>query len=191
MRTRYIPRLIFSIIFAVMSLSVLQPTKAQGDVLLSDKFTDNSNGWQLSSTASSKLTIKGGILALDVTKPNVARWVTPNMTFPNDVDVSVDTVTPEGGTKIDWNAAIVLRADKRDTASAFYQFEITGDGQWNFVTRTANGDEYKVRKSGKLDRFAPAAAHTLLVSARGDSFTFSVNGKEAGTFQDSTINNNS
>jgi hypothetical protein len=164
-------------------------TAAQGEVLLEDQFNDNSNSWELASKKNSKLTISDGVFSLQLTKENMASWATPDMTFPDDIDVQVETTTPEPSTEGDWNAAIILRADSRTVESAFYQFEVTGQGKWAFVTRTANGDEYKVQKSGNLKDWDMSASNTLHVSASGTTFTFSVNGTKVGTFEDDTINN--
>lgn len=163
-------------------------TAAQGDVLLEDQFNDNSNNWQLAGKKNSKLTVSDGVLSLELSKENLASWATPDQTFPDDIDVEVETTTPEASTDGNWNAAIILRADTRGVDSAFYQFEVTGEGKWAFVTRTANGDEYKVQKEGNLKDWDMTAANTLKVSASGTTFTFSVNGTKVGTFEDDTIN---
>ncbi len=164
-------------------------TSARENVLLEDQFNDNSNNWQLAATKSSKLKVSGGVLSLTLSSESIANWVTPDMTFPDDVTVQVETSTPKPSDAGDWSSAIILRADTRDTSAGFYQFQVTGSGGWGFVTRTANGDEYKIQKDGKLDNWDPTASNTLKVEASGNSFTFTVNDTLVGTFEDDRINN--
>ncbi|MEP7288529.1 MAG: hypothetical protein ABI947_22485 [Chloroflexota bacterium] len=198
MYRRIPPRLIrTTIIFLAVILSLtafrlpsaIRSAAAQGDVLLSDQFQDNTNNWKLTGTKSAKMTIQDGAITFDVAKENVASWATPEVQFPDDIDVSVDATVPEAVAGQKWNAAIIIRADLRDTDSGFYQFEITGEGQWNFVVRTAKGAKYETVKSGTIKSFQPADPHTLLVSARGTTFVFSIDAKEVGTFSDSSVNN--
>ena len=167
----------------------IRPTAAQGDTLLEDQFNDNTNSWELASKKNSKLTISDGTFSMQLGKENMAAWATPDMTFPDDISVQVETSTPEPSSDGDWNAAIIVRADSRTVDSAFYQFEVTGQGKWAFVTRTAKGEEYKVQKTGSLKNWDMSASNTLKVTTSGTSFTFEVNGTKLGTFEDDTINN--
>jgi hypothetical protein len=162
--------------------------RAQDSVLLDDRFVDNANGWELATT-NAKMFVGGNTLQLNIKKENAAAWVTPNLSFPNDVEMSVDVTVPDAKPGMAWNAAILLRADLRNTDTAFYQFEIAGNGEWAFVTRTAKAAEYKVQKSGKLKNFIPSAKHHLVVSARGTTFTFVVDKIKLGEFTDKSINN--
>jgi len=195
-RPHIFPRLVRLAVFTVAILSVVvipgagSPTVAQESVLLDEQFNDNSNNWKLATTSKdSKLTVGDGVLSIDVQKTETVGWATPDMTFPDDVDIKVEASTPSPSTTGDWNTAIVFRADTRDSKSAFYQFQVMGKGQWAFVTRTANGDEYKVAKSGALKNYDPAGPHTLEVSARGTTFAFSVNGTRVLLIEDDRINN--
>jgi hypothetical protein len=177
-------------VLIVMALVWALPVLAQdGEMLLEDSFNSNANGWKL-ATKGDKLRIAGGKLLITVNGEESAGWVTPDRKFPDDIEVSVDVQVPAGQSGDDWNAALLLRADARDTNTAFYQFEIAGTGEWAFVTRTAKGEKYEVAKSGKLTDFLPNEVHNLAIVARGSEFTFSVNAVEVGTFKDSTINNN-
>ncbi len=183
--------LIFSVValFAVPLAGAVVTTSAQGDVLLEDQFDDNANSWKLAATRNAKLTVSDGALTIDLSRENAATWATPDMTFPDDLEIEVEVTTPEPSEEGDWATGIIVRANTRTTASAFYQFDVTGGGQWAFVTRTASGKEYKIQKSGKLDDWDPSAANTLKVSASANSFTYSINGTSVGTFEDDTINN--
>lgn len=176
--------------FAALSLdSVTHTVRAQGDVLLDEQFNDNSNNWKLASTRNTKMEVDSGTLAIELSKSGAAGWATPDMTFPDDIDVEVDmatTATPDSG---GWSSAVIIRANTRDLNSAFYQFEVDDTGLWAFVTRTAKGAEYKIQKSGKVSKWDATANNTLAVQARGTNFTFLVNGKKVGIFEDDLINN--
>ncbi len=178
---------------AILSLVVIpgaiSPTVAQGSVLLDEQFNDNSHNWKLATAKDSKLTVGDGVLSIAVRKTESVGWATPDMTFADDIDIRVETSTPSPSTTGNWNSAIVFRADTRDLSSAFYQFQVMGKGQWAFVTRTANGDEYKVEKSGALKNYDPVGPNTLEVSARGTTFAFSVNGSRVLLIEDDRINN--
>jgi hypothetical protein len=165
------------------------PTEAQGEVLLDDSFGDNSNNWKLATTQESTLNINNGVLTMELTKEGSINFVTPEATFPDNIEVQVETTTPEPPTTGNWYSAIVIRADTRTTATAFYQFHVTGKGEWGFATRTASGKVYRVQKSGKLRDFDAGAPVNLKVLAEGNIFTFSVNGTRVGAFEDDTINN--
>jgi hypothetical protein len=126
---------------------------------------------------------------MELTKAGVINFATPEATFPDNIEVQVETTTPEPPTTGNWYSAIIIRANARTTATAFYQFHVTGKGEWAFVTRTPSGREYRVQKTGKLRDFDAAAPANLRVLAEGNIFTFSVNGTRVGTFEDDTINN--
>jgi hypothetical protein len=126
---------------------------------------------------------------MEMTKGGVINFATPEATFPDNVEIQVESTTPEPPSTGNWYSAIIIRADARTTATGFYQFHVTGKGEWAFVTRTARGKEYKIQKTGKLRSFDPAAPVNLKVLADGNIFTFSVNGTKVGTFEDDTINN--
>jgi hypothetical protein len=186
---RRLAALSFVLTSLAFSLHV-NPVTAQDEDLIKDSFKDNSNGWVLATAKfNDKMSVKQGALTFDIKRESAASWATPDITVPNDIDISVDTVTTTGASLGKWNAAIVIRANTRNTESAFYQFEIDGAGNWAFVRRTAKGEEYKTAETGKLTDWDYSSSHNLSVSARGNSFTFSVDSAKVGTFEDDTINN--
>src|SRR5262245_39721599 len=109
-----------------------RPALSQDKDLLNEQFKNNGNDWELANTTGGKLTIKDGILTLEATQESIVSWVTPQKTFPNDIDMSVDLGAPNADKINLWNAAILIRADRRDQDAGFYQFQVSGDGRWGF-----------------------------------------------------------
>src|SRR5438128_1696925 len=150
-------------LLALVAVPLAGAVSAQDNTLLEDQFNDNSNNWALATKKNTTLTVGDGVLSMELKTDNIANWATPDMTFPDDIEIAVETTTPEPSDSGDWSSALVLRADARDLSSGFYQFEVTGKGEWSFVTRTAKGDEYKAQKTGKLKSWDPTASNTLKV----------------------------
>jgi hypothetical protein len=187
-------RPLFLIVIVLLSLmtylvGVSVPTAAQGEVLLDDSFGDNNNNWEPATDKDSTFAISDGVLTMEMTKAGVINFATPESTFPDNIEVQVEATTPEPPTTGNWYSAIIIRADARTTASGFYQFHVTGKGEWAFVTRTTSGKDYKVQKTGKLRNFDAAAPVNMKVVADGNIFSFTVNETKVGTFEDDTINN--
>lgn len=178
-------------LLALVGLFVAAPTRqivsAQSCPLLEDTFGSNENGWKLAGRIG-EVDIDNDVLSLTVDEENKTNWVTPNLKFPLDVTVSVDVQFLDTDDSTQANAGIVVRSDKRDTSTGFYQFEIDTSGNWAFVTRTAKGAEYKVADSGKLDDFDASDSHTLAVTSSGSDFVFNVDGEDVFTGSDDAIN---
>ncbi|MBX3066689.1 MAG: hypothetical protein KF726_27160 [Anaerolineae bacterium] len=179
------------VILALVGLFAAAPTRqivsAQSCPLLEDSFGSNENGWKLAGRIG-EMDIDNDVLALTVDEENKTNWVTPNLKFPLDVTVSVDVQFLDTDDSTQANAGIVVRSDKRDTSTGFYQFEIDTAGNWAFVTRTAKGAEYKVADSGKLDGYDASDPHTLSVTSSGSDFIFNVDGEDVFTGSDDAIN---
>lgn len=188
---------------ALLAATRMNSVKAQESaVLLEDNFDDNSNGWEMAGTNSKTvdMNVDDGVLTLAISSDDEGRWsfATPEKSFANDIDVAVDVQA----TKADdayWYAALLMRSDMRedsdDKKTEYYHFEITSKGEWGFAARYINKDdndklEYKLLKSGKLTKFDNEEQHNLAVSAKGNEFTFTVDGKKVGTFEDDTVNDN-
>jgi hypothetical protein len=181
----------------------MNPVMAQESaVLLEDNFDDNSNGWEMAGTNSKtvEMDVDDGVLSLAVSSDDEGRWsfATPERAFDNDIDVAVD-VQATNADDAYWYAALLMRSDMRedsdDKKTEYYHFEITSKGEWGFAARYINEDdddklEYKLLKSGKLTKFDSEEQHNLAVSAKGNEFTFTVDGKKVGTFEDDTVNDN-
>ncbi len=181
--------LLIVVSITTMSLSsVNRAVKAQGDVLLNDQFTDNSNNWELAigTSDNSAMKIGDGVLSLALKKTGTSDWAMPDMTFPNDITAEVELATTVKPSKGDWGAALAIRSDTRDTKGSFYLFEVTGLGEWRFVTSTP--DSTDVQKSGKLKDWDPTATNKLKVQVEGNSFTYWVNDQKVGVFEDDSIN---
>jgi hypothetical protein len=110
--------------------------------------------------------------------------MTPNLTVPDDVDVEVEAQAIDPASNGNWNLALLLRATRRDVNAEFYHFGVSGSGFWELNVRPETPTSYANRlESGRLTGFNANRPITLRVSARGNTFTFSVNGRQVKVYQ--------
>lgn len=174
---------------SVVSLSPSHFTRAQGDQVFSEDFSDNSHNWQLGiNTSTSAINIKQQAMTLEMTKADAVNFAMPDSTFPRDATFTAEITPQKESDTTKWYTGIIIRADTRDRDTAFYEFDFGGDSIWTFSIRTAKGDTYKIQKSDKLKDFDPMATHKLSVKAVGSKFTYSIDGNVVDTFTDNSIN---
>lgn len=94
---------ISAVLIAVLMLIPVGTTTAtalqQGDVILEDDFSDNSNKWNVGEEEKSASVIEGGKLKVQIQRPadgsNYFKFFTPPVSA-EDVDISVDAVFTKG-----------------------------------------------------------------------------------------------
>lgn len=182
--------MIWPLVVTLAMLIAGAPVGAQaGRILYADDFEGNIAGWMLATPDNGTLEVEDGSLTLQTTVAGQATWATPAVTVPDDIDLSVEVRPQNPATNSEWNFGILLRADRRDTEAAFYHFGVTGAGIWEFRARPKNAQTYTNRiESGELDNFDAQGATTIQIQARGNDFTFTINGVEVGKFTDDLIN---
>src|SRR5574341_1721638 len=72
------------------------PVPQPGDVVLSDAFNDNDNGWNTFGDAHAVIQIDDGVLSLQVKDKEVFYFTTPSRKV-DDVDMTFDVSLVEGG----------------------------------------------------------------------------------------------
>ncbi|MDP3047105.1 MAG: hypothetical protein Q8O07_06460, partial [Chloroflexota bacterium] len=88
----------------------------------------------------------------------------------------------ESGPEVNSYGAIFRYVDD----SNFYFFVVTANGKWGFAKRVKGSWTSLVPLTSDSTILKGKAPNTLRVVAKGPNFTFSVNGKQVGTFMDGT-----
>jgi len=180
-----IRRLIGLFAFAVLLVMALpMPAHAQDRRLIyQDLFTNNAAGWERAGTYG-EIEFPGEGLQFSVNAEGQAGWMTPNLTVPDDIDVEVEAQAVDPASNGSWNLAVLLRATRRDVDAEFYHFGVSGSGFWELNVRPVTPTSYANRlESGRIIGFNANRPITLRVSARGNTFTFSVNGRQVKVYQ--------
>ncbi|MBX3080698.1 MAG: hypothetical protein KF716_03625 [Anaerolineae bacterium] len=180
------------VLCVVMTSAFVRSTPASAQdsfVIFQDDFRNNDNGWEVvGGTDTSKLFVGDGVLRFSTEKEGYANWAVPDVTVPDDIDVQVTATVIDPDSSGNWNFALILRADTRDSDASFYHFGVGGDGSYEFSIRRKNPENYAENiKSGKISGFNVNRPIKLRVLAQGDTFAFFVNGKQVDTFKDSSV----
>lgn len=180
-----IRRLIGFFAFAVLLLTAWpMPAHAQDRRLIYlDQFTANTADWKRAGTYG-EIEFPGQGLQFSVNDEGQAGWMTPNLTVPDDIDVEVEAQAVDPASNGNWNFAVLLRATRRDIDAEFYHFGVSGSGFWELNVRPETPTSYATRlESGRITGFNASRPITLRISARGNTFTFSVNGRQVKVYQ--------
>ncbi|GAB4548673.1 MAG: hypothetical protein OHK0023_12150 [Anaerolineae bacterium] len=186
------PRKILVICLVFASVCGLLPshvTSAQRNrrLIFEETFGRNHTGWQL-VTDNGNLEVSADTLSITSTGEGKVNWITPALTVPEDIDIEIEGRVVNGRPNSDWNVGVLLRANDRTVNSTFYHFGIDNQGTWQFGVRRPNPENYiEELDSGRLVGFAPLRGITLRVSARGNSFSFSINGRLIRQFTDTSL----
>ncbi len=157
-----------------------------GDVLLADDFSGTDNNWSLIGKGT--FDIQDNALTLNVEGPSLAHVATPDLLFPDNLEITVDiTALPSPKTNKQWYAGFVFRMNGRTNYSPFYEFDYTGDGKWAFALKTARGKDYNSIKEGTLKDFDPLQSHTLKIQTKGSNFTLYIDDAQVGIFTDRSL----
>jgi hypothetical protein len=191
-RTSIIRLLVVVGIVMTSALVRSTPAAAQGGlVIFEDTFQNNDNGWEVVDGGdSSSLTVGDGVLRFSTEKEGYANWVLPEVTVPDDIDATVTANVINPDKSGNWNFAMILRADTRDSDASFYHFGIGGDGAYEFSIRRKNPENYAESiKRGEVSSFDLSEPIELRVVAKGSSFAMFVNGEQVDTFEDDSVSN--
>lgn len=135
--------------------------------------------WLLESDATAEVTIADGVLRIGVRAPNQLAWAAAGKDF-RDFRLTVEATPIAGPTDNEYGVLIRMQ-DRRN----FYCFAISGDGYF-LVGRFVDG----VREPLAGD-WTPSDAvrqgqetNRLEITARGNRFTFAVNGRTVAEVED-------
>jgi hypothetical protein len=111
------------------------PASKQAEVILEEKFADNSNNWYVGKDKDTEVALEGGKYKVRVLSLDNVYWFTPPVT-ESKVDVTVDTEFTEGAPE---NAAYGLLCNYKD-ADNHYRFRLGPDGTYSIDKRVNGGD---------------------------------------------------
>ncbi len=144
-----------------------------------DTFDDPSRGWKTVNDPAIQIQYEDGALHFQIAELDQIAWSTPKDKRFSDFILDVDATQVEGPDDNGYGV-IVRYVDDRN----FYRMDISGDGYFDVL-------KYKAGKWMKLQDWTPAAAiktgaatNHLQVIAKGNQFTFNVNGQTAATLTD-------
>ena len=171
--------------------AVVTPSAAP---LFSDTFKDNSNKWDTNAGAGGKITLAGdGKLVLEAdTGPLIVPAIVPGGKTFGDLRVDVDAQLTSTDLNNGYGIYVRAASAQNDPLGLYYRFEVYGDGNFYIYKgyKDAGGKlgyqplknslqaSDAINHSGKVNH--------LTVIAKGQTFTFSVNGTVLATFTDPT-----
>ncbi len=148
----------------------------------SETFQDNQRGWQHDPSGAITPRIAGNAYLLSVANSDNAYFVCPDGshvgTLPNNFTLTTRMEQRQGGSGAFYGLAFHLTSPQNSNTVSAYAFVIDGDGACALL-------KYDAQKPGRytilqsLTHFSPIhknAANTLQVLARGNQFSFSING---------------
>lgn len=152
-------------------------TATSGTPIFADPLSSNTNGW---SDDGTKCAFTGGTYHVVVQQSNFLQLCESSaFTMDNDA-ISVDISLLSGD-----NAGMIFRVN----GTQFYDFEITGTGQFFFRRHdsgTGANYQYLISNTKSSAIALGNAKNTLLVIANGSDFKLYINGTFVGEQHDST-----
>ena len=174
MKTRL---LLIPFILFIFVLSACGP--ALTPLPFADDFSTTNNGWKTASDEAIKIEVQDGALHFTIDDLDTIAWSTPKDKRFGDFVLDVDATQVEGPNDNTYGVIFRYQDDRN-----FYRLDISGDGYFA-VFKRKDGAWSKVQ-----DYVESAAVHQgnatnhLQVIAKGNQFTFNVNGETVKTFSD-------
>jgi hypothetical protein len=138
-----------------------------GDVVLDDKFADDSGGWAINPAVE----VKDGSFVFKL--PADAMQSDLNVTFDvTDADICSETVWPEGDPMVLGAGLLFWGEDTR----SYFQFGVLNNGKY-WIARRENGKWHTVVENVESDaiKTKPGESNTLRVKTSGNFATFYIN----------------
>lgn len=139
-----------------------------GDIVLEDKFSDDTGGWAINPAVE----VKDGKFVFKLPADDMQSDL--NVTFNvTDADICSETVWPEGEGNILGAGLLFWGEDTR----SYFQFGILNSGKY-WVARRENGKWHTVVENVASDaiKTKPGESNTLRVKTSGNFVSFYVNG---------------
>lgn len=154
------------------------------EVLYQDDFSADAGNWALDSDLEASATYADGKLHQYIASPNLIAWAELKDREFDDFSLEVDATQISGPD--DNSYGVVFRLN---SPSAYYRFDISGDGHLSFMRR----DESDGGRWVEVIDWTPSAAihrgassNRIKVVAQGSHFSFSVNGQLVAEADDGT-----
>jgi hypothetical protein len=144
-----------------------------------DDFATTSNGWKTASDEAIQISQQDGALHFTIGDLDTIAWSTPTDKRFGDFLLDVDATQVEGPNDNTYGVIFRYQDDRN-----FYRFDISGDGYFA-VFKRKDGAWSKVQDY--VESTAVKQGNTtnhLQVIAKGNQFTFNVNGETVKAFSD-------
>ena len=166
-----------------LSISFILVLSACGPALTplpyADDFSTTNSGWKTASDEAITIGVQDGALHFTTDDLDTIAWSTPKDKRFGDFVLDVDATQVDGPNDNTYGVIFRYQDDRN-----FYRFDISGDGYFA-VFKRKDGAWIKVQDYVESAAVKQGnAANHLQVVARGNQFTFNVNGETVQTFSD-------
>jgi hypothetical protein len=165
-------------LLGLMFLVACSPSSGLTPLPYADDFSNSNNGWKVVNDKAIQIRYQDGALHFTIDDLDQIVWSVAGKRFDN-FTLDVDATQVEGPGDNSYGVLIRYVDEKN-----FYRLDISGDGYFA-INKYLAGKWLKLQdwtESAAIKR--EAATNHLQVIARGNQFTFNVNGQPVTTFTD-------
>jgi hypothetical protein len=149
-----------------------------------EDFSNSNNGWKTASDETIKIGVQDGALHFTIDDLDTIAWSTPKDKRFGDFALEVDATQVDGPNDNTYGVIFRYQDDRN-----FYRLDISGDGYFA-VFKRKDGAWTKVQDYVESAAVKQGnATNHLQVIAKGNQFTFNVNGETVKTFSDKDFPN--
>lgn len=149
-----------------------------------EAFSDPNGGWKTANDKAIKIGVQDGALHFTIDDLDTIAWSTPKDKRFGDFVLDVDATQVDGPNDNTYGVIFRYQDDRN-----FYRLDISGDGNYAVFKRKDGAwnkvQDYQVTTAVKQGN----ATNHLQVIAKGNQFTFNINGQTVKTFSDSDFPN--
>jgi hypothetical protein len=174
--------LLSMIVLCALALTACGP--ALTPLPYADDFSTPDGGWKTASDEAIKIGVQDGALHFTIDDLDTIAWSTPKDKRFGDFVLDVDATQVEGPNDNTYGVIFRYQDDRN-----FYRLDISGDGYFA-VFKRKDGAWSKVQDYVESAAVKQGnATNHLQVMAKGNQFTFNVNGETVKTFSDGDFSN--
>lgn len=169
--------LLFPFVLLSLALTACGPTLTP--LPYTEDFSNPNHGWKTASDEAIKIDVQDGALHFTIDDLDTIAWSTPQDKRFGDFVLDVDATQVDGPNDNTYGVIVRYQDDRN-----FYRLDISGDGYFA-VFKRKDGAWSKVQDYLETPAVKQGSAtNHLQVIAKGNQFTFSVNGETVKTFSD-------
>ncbi len=175
-------------LFSILFILFIPVLSACGPALtplpFTEDFSNPNNGWKTASDSVIKISLQDSALHFTIDDLDTIAWSTPKDKRFGDFVLDVDATQVDGPNDNTYGVIFRYQDDRN-----FYRLDISGDGYFAVFKRK---DGIWTKVQDYIESAAVKQGNTtnhLQVIAKGNQFTFSVNGQTVKTFSDGDFPN--
>jgi hypothetical protein len=174
--------LLLMIVLCALALTACGPTLTP--LPYTEDFSTPDNGWKTASDEAIAISVPDGALHFTIGDLDTIAWSTPKDKRFGDFVLDVDATQVDGPNDNTYGVIFRYQDDRN-----FYRLDISGDGYFA-VFKRKDGAWIKMQEYAETSAIQQGnATNHLQVIAKGDQFTFNVNGQTVKTFSDKDFTN--